>query len=122
MQNLNNVFSKILHPVALILGTSVLAITISATMASPAQAHELQADAAVSDQAVAVKDYDVFVDLPTAFAFIKLPTGWKFIGKLDAEQLRRLPAGTLTALLQPEDGPARQTVMVAKANVGPALK
>ncbi len=122
MQILNSAISKILHPVALILGTSVLAITISATMASPAQAHELQAVAAVSEQAVSVKDYDVFVDLPTAFAFIKLPAGWKFIGKLDAEQLRRLPAGTLTALLQPEDGPARQTVMVAKANVGPALK
>lgn len=54
-------------------------------------------------QSVPVKDYDVFVDLPTAFAFIKLPDGWKFIGKLDAEQLRRLPPQTLTSLLPPED-------------------
>jgi len=56
---------------------------------------------------VVVKEYDVFVDLPTAFAFIKLPTGWKFIGKLDADQLRRLPAGTLTSLLPLDDDSTR---------------
>src|SRR5262245_50411192 len=49
--------------------------------------------------AIVVNDFDVFVDPPTAFAFIKLPGGWKFIGKLDADQLRHLPPGTLTSLL-----------------------
>jgi len=48
---------------------------------------------------VVVKDFDVYVDLPTAFAFVKLSKGWKFIGKLDADQLRHLPAGTVTSLL-----------------------
>ena len=56
---------------------------------------------------VPVQDYDVFVDLPTAFAFIKLPTGWKFIGKLDAAQLSRLPPGTLTSLLPTEAAETR---------------
>jgi hypothetical protein len=60
------------------------------------------ARAQTPEPAVVVKDYDVFVDLPSAFAFIKLPTGWKFIGKLDADQLRHLPPNTLTTLLPPE--------------------
>ncbi len=56
-------------------------------------------------QRVDVDDYAIYVDLPTAFAFIKLPNGWKFVGKLDADQLRHLPADTLTSLLTEE--PAR---------------
>jgi len=68
---------------------------------------------------VPVKDFDVYVDLPTAFAFIKLPSGWKFIGKLDAEQLRHLPPGTLTALLKTDeqDSPVR---MASAAPAAPA--
>ena len=62
---------------------------------------------AQSEAAPIVRDHDVFVDLPTAFAFIKLPTGWKFIGKLDAEQLRHLPPGTLTSLLPPDESATR---------------
>ena len=58
-----------------------------------------------------VQDFDVFVDVPTAFAFIKLPSGWKFIGKLDAEQLRRLPPGTITSLLPSDDA---QTQLAAR--------
>ena len=62
---------------------------------------------AVAQETVAVQDYDLFVDPPTAFAFIKLPTGWKFVGKLDAEQLRHLPPGTLTSLLPPDESSTR---------------
>ena len=60
-----------------------------------------------AQDAVAVQDYDLFVDPPTAFAFIKLPTGWKFIGKLDAEQMHHLPPGTLTSLLPPDESSTR---------------
>ena len=85
--------------------------------------------------AVPVKDFDVYVDLPTAFAFIKLPTGWKFIGKLDASQLKQLPPGTLTALLPPEEEsatrmaeaatpavPAARPVMLARSTMASTLK
>jgi len=51
---------------------------------------------------VQVKDWDVYVDLPTHFAFVKTPSGWTFVRQLDDEQMSRLPASTLTALLPPE--------------------
>lgn len=49
-----------------------------------------------------VRNLDVFVDLPTGFTFVKMPSGWKFVGKLEGEQLRHLPSTTLTSLLPPE--------------------
>jgi hypothetical protein len=76
-----------------------VAALLGVSAASPAYAQD--------ETPASVRDYDVFVDLPTAFAFIKLPTGWKFIGKLDAEQLRQLPPGTLTSLLPPNDAATR---------------
>ena len=75
---------------------SCLALLSVGLIASPAHAQ--------ATDAVVVNDYDVFVDPPTAFAFIKLPMGWKFIGKLDAKQLRDLPPGTLTSLLPADEG------------------
>lgn len=62
--------------------------------------------AALSAQAapVEVHDFDVFVDPPTAFAFVKLPQGWKFVGKIDAKALSELPAKVHTSLLPPNDG------------------
>jgi hypothetical protein len=70
---------------------SCLALLMGGLIGSPAHAQ--------AGETVVVNEFDVFVDLPTAFAFIKLPSGWKFIGKLDAGQLRDLPQGTLTSLL-----------------------
>jgi hypothetical protein len=73
---------------------------------------------AQDEQAIA-KDYDVYVDLPTAFAFIKLPAGWKFIGKLDSSQLKNLPAETLTSLLPAEAAPVQ---LAAASQKQPARK
>jgi len=78
---------------------SCLALVLGALIGAPADAQAVEA--------VVVNDYDVFVDPPTAFAFIKLPTGWKFIGKLDAAQLRQLPPGTLTSLLPADEEATR---------------
>jgi hypothetical protein len=75
------------------------ALVLGALIGAPAEAQ--------AADAVTVNEYDVFVDPPTAFAFIKLPTGWKFIGKLDAAQLRDLPPGTLTSLLPAEEEATR---------------
>ena len=74
---------------------SALGALAAALLAVPAQALE--------NGPAFVSDYTVFVDLPTAFAFIKLPMGWKFVGKLDADQLRHLPADTVTSLLPAAD-------------------
>ena len=89
---------------------SCIALVLLALVGSAASAQ--------SNDTVVVNDYDVFVDPPSAFAFIKLPTGWKFIGKLDAEQLRHLPPGTLTSLLPAEDGATR----LAGGSKQPAVK
>lgn len=48
---------------------------------------------------VAPQTYQVFVDRPTGYAFIKTPYGWKFIRQLDRDQLARLPVSTRTSLL-----------------------
>jgi len=67
--------------------------TATATL-SPAPAAPVAASAA----AVAVRDFDVYVDLQTGFAFVKTPERWTFVRKLEAAQLKALPASTLTAL------------------------
>ena len=85
------------------------ALVLGALIGAPAEAQ--------AADAVTVNEYDVFVDPPTAFAFITLPTGWKFIGKLDAAQLRDLPPGTLTSLL-----PAKEEATRLAAGSKPAVK
>jgi hypothetical protein len=51
---------------------------------------------------VVVKNLDMFVDPPTGFVFVKMPQGWKFVGQLDAQAMRALPAGVHTSLLTPD--------------------
>jgi len=51
---------------------------------------------------IQTKDWDVYVDLPTRFAYVKTPMGWKFVRQLDEAQMEQLHPTTLTALLPRE--------------------
>jgi hypothetical protein len=67
------------------------------------------APALAESSAPQVRTLDVYVDLPTGFTFVKMPAGWKFVGKLDAAQLRELPPTALTSLLPAEEEATRLT-------------
>ncbi|WP_153041241.1 hypothetical protein [Paraburkholderia monticola] len=43
--------------------------------------------------------YAVFVDRPTGFTFVKLPSGWKFVGAVTHDDTVHLPPGVLTSVL-----------------------
>jgi hypothetical protein len=53
-------------------------------------------------QAAPAKNFDVFVDKPTGFAFVKLPAGWKFAGKVSPNDMRHLPPTVLTSVVPDE--------------------
>jgi len=53
---------------------------------------------------VQIQNLDLFVDPPSAFVFIRMPQGWKFVGKLDEVGMRSLPAGVHTKLLPDDAG------------------
>lgn len=57
---------------------------------------------AVRAEPVQIQNLELFVDPPSAFVFIHMPQGWKFVGKLDEAGMRSLPAGIHTKLL-PDD-------------------
>jgi hypothetical protein len=46
-----------------------------------------------------VDDYTVFLDPPTGFVFVKLPVGWKFVGRVDPKDVARAPGHVVTAML-----------------------
>jgi len=72
---------------------AIAALAIAATAVStPSQAQSF----------VQVKEWDVYVDLPTRFAYVKTPMGWTFVRQLDEAQMDHLHPTTLTALLPPE--------------------
>ena len=55
-------------------------------------------------QTVSPQPFDVFVDPPTGFVFVRLPTAWKFVGTLSALEVKALPATVITSLLPAGEG------------------
>ena len=84
-----------------------LAIGLAGTVAALGTAIVTPAVQAQSSSTLEVKDWDVYVDLPTRFAFVKTPTRWVFVRQLDEEQMTRLPPSTLTNLLKADDSEIR---------------
>ncbi|SAL11875.1 hypothetical protein [Caballeronia telluris] len=72
---------------------AVAAIIIAGPAVSFAQA------TAVAVSTDSAKTFDVFVDQPTGFTFVKMPGGWKFVGAVNNEEARHLPATVLTSVL-----------------------
>ena len=90
------------------IGTAIASAVAAVCLATASPAAQAQTEAQTQlGSVVPVKDWDVYVDLPTRFAFVKSPKGWVFVRQLDEEQMTRLPASTLTALLLVDDSEIR---------------
>ncbi len=72
------------------------------TLATAFAALAISASAVAQTASMPVKDFDVYVDTPTGFVFVKLPAGWKFVAKIDEAEMGRLPGTVLTSLLAPD--------------------
>ncbi len=62
----------------------------------------------------AVPDFTVFFDPPTGFVFVKLPAGWAFVGRVEAQDVARLPPTVVTSLLDDEPGADGNPVAAAR--------
>jgi hypothetical protein len=82
----------------------VLRSLIAATIVMTSSAVFAQAVPATSQGAAVApaKNFDVFVDRPTGFTFVKLPGGWKFAGKVSPNDMRHMPSTVLTSVVADE--------------------
>jgi hypothetical protein len=83
---------------------SVLRTLIAATIVMASSTVFAQAVPGTSQGAAVApaKNFDVFVDKPTGFTFVKLPGGWKFAGKVSPDEMRDLPSTVLTSVVPDE--------------------
>ena len=79
-----------------VLRTLIAATIVAASSAAFAQTAP---EAGHTVAATAAKNFDVFVDKPTGFTFVKLPGGWKFAGKVSPNDIRHLPSTVLTSVV-----------------------
>jgi hypothetical protein len=82
----------------------VLRILLAAASIAAASTAFAQTAPGTGPGAVAApaKNFDVFVDKPTGFTFVKLPDGWKFAGKVSPNDMQHLPSTVLTSVVQSE--------------------
>ncbi len=82
---------------------AAIALTAAGASATPAHA---------GDRSFAPDDFQVFIDRPTGFSYVRTPGGWKFVRKLDAVQvqaaleLKRQGTPGMTIADVPADPPA----------------
>ena len=76
------------------------ALAAALLVASPLVSHAHTSTPAVSHDSAAM--YAVFVDQPTGYTFVKLPTGWKFAGAVSKQEAQHLPATVLTTVPEVE--------------------
>ncbi len=80
--------------------TSIAALSAALVIAAPITTFASSA-APVASPASPV--YSVFVDQPTGFTFVKMPSGWKFVGAVSKDDAQHLPDNVLRSSSLPED-------------------
>lgn len=60
------------------------ALSLGLTGAVPAMAKTVTS-------AAKAQVFDVYVDTPTGFTFVKMPGGWQYVGAVGQDDLKRLP-------------------------------
>jgi hypothetical protein len=86
--------------------------TLSALAAALLLASPLVSFAQATETAASPAPYSVFVDQPTGFTFVKMPSGWKFVGAVSQEEAQHVSANVLTSVLPADSARKIDTVSV----------